>query len=106
MTDEKPDKIAQFPGGMDGYVRFLSSNLQYPEKALREKVEGTVVLEFIVDKTGRIGKIKVLRSLFPECDAEAIRMVKAMPRWFAAEKDGRKVASRYTCPITFKHPGD
>ncbi len=106
MTDEKPDKIAQFPGGMDGYVRFLSSNLQYPEKALREKVEGTVVLEFIVDKTGRIGKIKVLRSLSPECDAEAIRMVKAMPRWFAAEKDGRKVASRYTCPITFKHPGD
>ncbi len=101
-NDEKPDKIAMFPGGLDAYVRYLTANLQYPPKALRDKTEGTVVLEFIVDKTGEIRNVKVLHSLSPECDKEAIRMVKAMPRWFAAEKDGKKVDCRYTCPVTFK----
>ena len=99
---EKPEKLAQFPGGMDAYVRFLSSNLQYPEKARHEGVQGKVVLQFIVDKNGYIRNIKVLKSLSPECDKEAIRMVKAMPRWFAAENGGQKVNCLYTCPITFR----
>lgn len=99
---EKPDKLAQFPGGLDAYVTFLGSNLQYPEKARRAGVEGRVVLQFVVDKAGNIRNIKVLKSLSPECDKEAIRMVKAMPRWFPAEHEGRKVNCLYTCPINFK----
>lgn len=99
---EKPDKIAQFPGGMDAYVRWMSANFQYPEKALRDNVEGRVLLSFIVDKKGFINNIKVLHSLSPECDKEAVRMVKAMPRWFAAEHQGRKVNCRYVMPVVFK----
>lgn len=99
---EKPDKIAQFPGGMDAYVTWMSANFHYPEKAIRNNVEGRVVLSFVVNKQGRIKDIKVLHSLSPECDKEAIRMVKAMPRWFAAEHQGRKVNCRYTMPVVFK----
>ena len=99
---EKPDKIAQFPGGMDAYVTWMSANFHYPEKAIRNNVEGRVVLSFVVNKQGRISDIKVLKSLSPECDKEAIRMVKAMPRWFAAEHQGRKVNCRYTMPVVFK----
>ena len=99
---EKPDKIAQFPGGMDAYVRWMSANFQYPEKALRDNVEGRVLLSFIVDKKGFINNIKVLHSLSPECDKEAVRMVKAMPRWFAAEHQGHKVNCRYIMPVVFK----
>ncbi len=99
---EKPDKIAQFPGGMDAYVTWMSANFHYPEKAIRNNVEGRVVLSFVVNKQGRIKDIKVLHSLSPECDKEAIRMVKATPRWFAAEHQGRKVNCRYTMPVVFK----
>ena len=99
---DKPDKIAQFPGGMDAYVTWMSANFHYPEKAIRNNVEGRVVLSFVVNKQGRIKDIKVLQRLSPECDKEAIRMVKAMPRWFAAEHQGRKVNCRYTMPVVFK----
>ena len=99
---EKPDKIAQFPGGMDAYVTWMSANFHYPEKAIRNNVEGRVILSFVVNKQGRISDIKVLKSLSRECDEEAIRMVKAMPRWFAAEHQGRKVNCRYTMPVVFK----
>ena len=99
---DKPDKIAQFPGGMDAYVTWMTANFHYPEKAIRNNVEGRVVLSFIVNKQGRIKDIKVLKRLSPECDKEAIRMVKAMPRWFAAEHQGRKVNCRYTMPVVFK----
>lgn len=99
---EKPDKIAQFPGGMDAYVTWMSANFHYPEKAIRNNVEGRVVLSFVVNKQGRIKDIKVLHSLSPECDKEAIRMVKAMPRWFAAEHQGRKVNCRFIMPVEFK----
>lgn len=99
---EKPEKLAQFPGGMDAYVRFLAANLHYPEKARQAGIEGKVLLQFVVDKAGYIRNIKVLKSLSPECDKEAIRMVKAMPRWFPAENEGRKVNCLYTCPISFR----
>lgn len=99
---DHPEKIAQFPGGMDAYVTWMSANFHYPEKAIRKNVEGRVVLSFIVNKQGKIKDIKVLQRLSPECDKEAVRMVKAMPRWFAAEHQGRKVNCRFIMPVEFK----
>ena len=79
---------------------------KYPEKAMAEKVEGTVALEFIVEKDGWISNIKVLRSVSEECDAEAVRVVSYMPKWKPATVDGRPVRCRYVQPIKFALPKD
>lgn len=105
-VENRPDVLPQYPSGMKGLALFLSHNLKYPEKAMAEKVEGTVALEFIVEKDGWISNIKVLRSVSEECDAEAVRVVSYMPKWKPATVDGRPVRCRYVQPIKFVLPKD
>jgi TonB family protein len=78
-----------------------TKNLKYPDKARLDKIQGRVIVTFVVDKTGLIRDIKILRSLSPECDAEVIRMMKEMPKWNPAEYDFHKVHSSFTMPINF-----
>ena len=103
---ETVEQLPQFPGGQNAMIEFLSQNVHYPETAAKNNVEGRVVLQFIVEKDGQIGEVKVARSVDPELDAEALRVVKSMPNFIPGRQDGKPVAVWYTLPIVFKLQGD
>ncbi|MBO0929411.1 M56 family metallopeptidase [Fibrella aquatilis] len=92
----------QFPGGMQGLFNYVNDNLQYPEAARRAAVSGKVFVQFDVNTDGSIGSVQILKGLGFGCDAEAVRLVKAMPKWIPGQQSGRPVTVRYTLPIDFQ----
>ena len=100
------DQLPQFPGGEVAMMNFLAQNIQYPANAAKNDIEGRVVLQFVVEKDGQIGEVKVVRSVDPEIDAEAVRVVKLMPNFIPGRQEGKPVAVWYTIPISFKLQGD
>lgn len=95
-------QMPQFPLGSGGLFLYLSSKINYPEEALKKNIQGRVVLTYVVERDGSISDIQVVKSVSPECDKEAIRVVGSMPKWIPAEQNGSKVRVRYTLPITFR----
>ena len=95
---------ATFPGGDKEYTKFLSDNIKYPRVALRNNVEGTVYIKFIVDKDGSIMKdcVRVVKSIDPAIDAEAIRVVRMSPNWTPAKQNERAVRQRIRVPVKFR----
>lgn len=93
---------ATYPGGAAALLRFVSENLRYPEAAQRDEVQGVVVLRFVVQKDGTVGKVQVTKSLTPETDREAERVVKSLKKFLPARQDGRPVAVWFTLPIRFQ----
>ena len=94
--------MPEFPGGMEAMYSFLRNELQYPAVARVNNIQGTVLLEFVVEKDGSISNAKPLVSLYPECDAEAIRIVNKMPKWKPAKQNGKPVRCYFNLPIRFK----
>lgn len=92
---------ASFPGGMAKWNEFLNKNLDYPRKAQRMNISGTVFLSFIVDKNGIISDIEVIREVGGGCDEEAVRVLKASPKWNPGLQRGRPVKSRMSIRIAF-----
>lgn len=92
----------QFPGGQAELMKYLSSNLKYPPAAAEQGIQGRVVVQFVVSKTGSISGVKVLQSLHPSCDKEAIRLISSMPKWIPGKQNGNPVNVYYTIPIRFK----
>ena len=88
-----------FPGGDAALMKFINENLRYPVKLDDENIAGRVVLRFIVRSTGEIDSIEVVRSITPEFDKEAIRIVESMPKWIPGKQDGEEVDVYYTIPI-------
>ena len=103
---ESVEQMPEFPGGQEAMIDFLSQNINYPETAAKNKIEGRVVLQFVVEKTGEIGEIKILRSVDEELDAEAVRVVKSMPNFIPGRHNGKDVAVWFCLPISFKLQGD
>ncbi|MDP4185512.1 MAG: TonB family protein [Bacteroidota bacterium] len=105
QEEEKPflavEQMPEFPGGMEQLVKFLRKNLKYPVIAQEMGIEGTVVLTFVVSKTGNISNIKVIRSIGGGCDEEAQRIVKIMPPWKAGKQNGNAVPVQFTLPVKF-----
>ena len=103
MSDPLPDNIvaAQFPGGMEQLIKFLSENIKYPVECEKQGIQGRVVLLIVIDKDGSVTDIKVAKSVHPLLDAEAVRVASSMPHWQPATKDGQPVRIRYSLPITF-----
>ncbi len=99
---DKCEVMPEYPGGMGEMMGFVSKNLQYPAEAKEAGVQGAVVVQFVVDKTGKITSPKVLKGLSPECDAEVLRVVSLMPQWKPGMQDGEAVNVKYTLPIMFK----
>jgi periplasmic protein TonB len=97
---EKP----MFPGGERELRKYLALNLRYPNAALQNKVQGHVLLSFKIGIEGKIGDIKVLKSLGSGCDEEAVRVVKKMPDWEPANKSGKAIEVVYYLPIEFELP--
>lgn len=105
---EEPDffvvveEMPEFPGGLAKMYEFLRENIQYPQVAKDNSIEGKVYLRFIVDEKGRISNVVVLRSVGGGCDEEALRVVKAMPRWKPGRQRGKPVRVQYTLPVHFE----
>lgn len=100
-VEQKP----QFPGGEAALMKWLSSNIQYPVMAQEEGAQGRVVVQFVVEKDGRVGQAKIARGRHPELDKEAIRLVKSLPKFIPGKMNGQEVNVWYTLPITFKLQG-
>ena len=96
------DQAAEFPGGTAIMGRFLAKNMVYPKPARRAGLEGVVHVAFVVGKTGVISDVEIVKGLSPECDAEAMRVVKIMPPWKPARQNGVPVRSRFVLPLRFK----
>jgi len=95
------EDMPAFPGGMEAMIQFISSNIQYPADAQKQKVDGRVLVNFVVEKDGSITEVKVVKPTFPSLDAEAIRVVKAMPKWKPGYQRGQAVRVQFTMPINF-----
>ncbi len=94
---------AEYPGGREAMVAFLQKNIKVPAVAEELGIKGKVYLKFVVSESGNISNVSVKKGIAdcPECDAEAMRVVKKMPDWIPAKNDGKNVNAWYTLPIVF-----
>ena len=95
------DKMAEFPGGMEALIEFFQSNLNYPEQAKAEGIEGKVFISFVVKESGKLEGFEVVKSADESLDAAALDIIQAMPNWTPAEKNGKPVAMKMTLPVNF-----
>ena len=96
------ENMPEFPGGMGELMKFLGKNIKYPTIAQENGVQGRVIVQFVVNKDGSIVDPVVVRSVDPYLDKEALRVVKAMPKWKPGMQRGKTVRVKYTVPVTFK----
>ena len=94
------DKKATFPGGDKEAAAFIKENLKYPEDA--DGAHGRVIVNIIVEEDGSISDIEIVRGVHPSLNAEAVRVVKLMPKWQPAERGGKPVRSRFNFPVYFR----
>ena len=100
---EVVEQMPEFPdGGMSGLMEYFRKNMRYPKAAKEAGTQGRVTVQFVVDKDGSIKDVRVLRSVDKEMDAEAIRLVKTMPKWKPGTQRGVAVPVRYTVPVAFR----
>jgi protein TonB len=100
-TFTKVEIESEYPGGTSAWQRYLNKSLQYPQDAVDNEIQGTVVVKFIVDKEGNVSDVDAVSGP-KELQGEAIRVIKKSGKWTAAEQNGRKVKSYKSQPITFK----
>jgi TonB family protein len=96
------EEMPAYPGGNEAMFKFLGNNIKYPEKARQNNQEGIVVIQFIVDKKGKLLDQKAVKGVSPEIDAEALRVVGLMPQWKPGVQKGQKVNVSFNLPIRFK----
>lgn len=95
------EQMPVFPGGEGELRKFLAQSVKYPPIAIESGIQGRVFVSFVVDQTGTVTNVRVARPLDPSLDKEAIRVVKAMPKWTPGFQRGRAVKVAYTVPINF-----
>ena len=94
-------KLAEYPGGVEAMSSYIAKSVVYPEKAKADGVQGKVYVQFVVEPDGSVGDVTVLRGVGGECDDEALRVVKSMPKWQPATFKGNPVRSKYVMPIYY-----
>lgn len=99
---ESVEQNPEFNGGMAKMFRFLGENIAYPKAAQKAKISGRVFVRFVVEKDGSIGNVEVLKGIGFGCDEEAIRVIKAMPKWNPGIQNGKPVRVFYKMPIVYK----
>ena len=108
QNDDDPEtlrivqELPQYPGGMTEFVKWLTKNLKYPTAALRSKIEGKVMISFIVNTDGTISDIKVVKNAHRLLDAEALRVAKLMPKWEPGKDHGKVCRTMVAIPIVFE----
>ena len=108
VTEEDPNKIFTavekepgFPGGDEAFLKYLAKNIHYPAIAKENNVQGKVFLSFVVEKDGSLTDVKTVRGIGSGCDDEAMRVLKASPKWKPGIQNGRPVRVSYTIPVSF-----
>ena len=96
------EEMPEFPGGMGECLKFLGKNIKYPVESQQAGVQGKVIVQFVVEKDGSISNPKVVRSIDPDLDGEAIRVISIMPKWKPGMQRGQSVRVKYTVPVTFR----
>ena len=111
-VEEKPEPIfvsveqmPQFPGGEAALMKYLASHINYPPIAAENNIQGRVIVQFVVDKTGKVGEVKLARSVDKDLDTEALRVCKSLPKFTPGRQNGQPVSVWYTLPVTFKLQG-
>jgi protein TonB len=110
--EKKPEEIFRsveqppaFPGGDAALMKYLSSHIQYPTMAQENNIQGKVVVQFVVEKDGHVGDVKVVRSVDKDLDREAVRVCKSLPKFTPGRQNGQAVRVWYTLPVNFKLQG-
>lgn len=102
----KPVTMPSFPGGVSALFKYIASHVKYPVDAVKNNISGKVIIQFVVEKDGKVGEVKVARGVNSDLDREAIRVVKSLPKFFPAKNaNGDPVRVWYTVPVTFKLQG-
>ncbi len=101
---EFPDVDASFPGGLDSLTVFFQKHISYPVEAIDNKIQGTVLLSFMVDSAGKISSVRIQKSPSELLTTEAIRIIQSMPNWIPATYKEKKCSSYYSMPINFTLP--
>ena len=96
------EELPLFPGGNMALMMYLNENVKYPAMASAHREQGRVIVGFVVEKNGSLSNIRVVRSVSPLLDAEALRVIKAMPNWTPGRHEGKSVRVKYNVPIQFK----
>jgi len=99
------EEMPAFPGGETERNKFLAANIQYPQQATENGIQGTVYVSFVVDSKGNVTEVKILRGIGGGCDEEALRVVKMMPKWHPGKQNGKNVRVLFNMPIYFKLQG-
>ena len=94
--------MPQYPGGDAALMQYLSSHIKYPVIAEENGIQGRVVCTFVVEKDGSITDVRVVKSVDPSLDKEAVRVIKSMPKWIPGKQNGSAVRVKYTVPVTFR----
>lgn len=108
LMDDKPldfrvvESLPQFPGGAVEFMKWLTRNLRYPLAAERQKIEGRVVVQFVVERDGSITGLKVVQPAHPYLDREAMRVMNTMPKWTAGMQNDRPCRTMVCIPVVFK----
>lgn len=99
------EQMPRFPGGEAAMMKYVQAHINYPSMAAKNRIEGDVIVQFVVKKDGSVGEVKVVRSLDKDLDAEAIRVVKKMPKFTPGRQNGEAVNVWYTLPVIFRLNG-
>ena len=100
------EKMPVFPGGEAALMTYVRDNISYPSVAEEKNIQGRVIVQFVVDTTGQVGDVKVVRSVDAELDREAVRVVQTLPRFIPGSRLGKPVNVWYTLPVNFKLNND
>ena len=101
LTFRVVEELPQFPGGAVAFMKWLTKNLSYPQAAADKKIEGKVVAEFIVNEDGSVSNLKLVKTINPLCDNEALRVLRMMPQWKAGVQNGKPCRTKVAIPIVF-----
>ncbi|MCW3085477.1 MAG: energy transducer TonB [Bacteroidetes bacterium] len=96
------DELPQFPGGEKAMLEYIKQNINYPKSAQDEGLSGKVYVSFKVTETGKIDSVRLLRGFYDSCDMEALRVIRAMPDWKPALRNGKPISVQFNLPIIFK----
>ena len=96
------EQMPQFPGGEAALKKYIDNHIKYPAKAAKNNIQGRVIVQFVVNKDGSVGEVKVVRSVDKELDKEAVRVVKSLSKFTPGRQNGQTVPVWYTLPVTFK----
>ncbi len=102
QSADRPDVMPQYPGGLEALMNYITSEMEYPDDAFRNGLQGTCVVQFVVTKTGHVDQVKVLRSISPELDAEVVRVCSQIGNFEPGQVDGKPVNVSLTLPVKFK----